>query len=202
VFLRPHPQSDSHRQKSHQAMSSKHPPPPEEDAREWLLFDIESQDPITANFLKPTSSPPKPLPVLPSITRTLIKQTNQTFPSYRDEEEEDILDEEVDRPLISRGGLLTEMEAPYVAEAERLERFDSGGDGRRYDIIKLPNIGGGIINSIINMSNSIIGAGIQEWRARLMVGIIGLPYAFNRAGLVLGIGLLFSLTGVVDWTIR
>ena len=34
------------------------------------------------------------------------------------------------------------------------------------------------------------------------LGIIGLPYAFNRAGLVLGIILLFALTGVVDWTIR
>lgn len=35
-----------------------------------------------------------------------------------------------------------------------------------------------------------------------MLGIIGLPYAFNRAGLVLGIFLLFALTGIVDWTIR
>jgi hypothetical protein len=34
------------------------------------------------------------------------------------------------------------------------------------------------------------------------VGIIGLPYAFNRAGLVLGVFLLFALTGIVDWTIR
>jgi solute carrier family 38 (sodium-coupled neutral amino acid transporter), member 11 len=97
----------------------------------------------------------------------------------------------VDRPLISRGTLLTEMEAPYVAEAERLERMDSSTDARRYDIIKLPHIGGGIINSIVNMSNSIIGA-----------GIIGLPYSFNRAGLVFGVFLLFALTGVVDWTIR
>ena len=55
------------------------------------------------------------------------------------------------------------MEAPYVAEAERLERFDSGSDGRRYDIIKLPHIGGGIANSIINMSNSIIGAGMYPF---------------------------------------
>jgi hypothetical protein len=40
-------------------MSSK-PPPPEEDPREWLLFDIEDQDPITADFLKPPpqTSPP------------------------------------------------------------------------------------------------------------------------------------------------
>ena len=54
---------------------------------------------------------------------------------------------------------MTEMEAPYVAEAERLQRFDSNGEARRFDIIKLPHIGGGIVNSIINMSNSIIGAG-------------------------------------------
>ena len=94
------------------------------------------------------------------------------------------------------------MEAPYVAEAERLERFEAEGDGRRYDIIKLPHIGGGIINSIINMSNSIIGAGIQQLEGQADLGIIGLPYAFNRAGLVLGIVLLFVLTGVVDWTIR
>lgn len=80
------------------------------------------------------------------------------LPPYHDEDD-DIPYDETDRPLISRGGLLTEMEAPYVAEAERLERFDSNGE-RRYDIIKLPHIGGGIINSIVNMSNSIIGAGV------------------------------------------
>ena len=90
-----------------------------------------------------------------------------------------------------------------MAEAERLERFDSNGE-RRYDIIKLPHIGGGIINSIVNMSNSIIGAGmiLFEGDQGLIVGIIGLPYAFNRAGLVLGVILLFVLTAVVDWTIR
>lgn len=90
-----------------------------------------------------------------------------------------------------------------MAEAERLERFDSNGE-RRYDIIKLPHIGGGIINSIVNMSNSIIGAGmiLFEGDRGLIVGIIGLPYAFNRAGLVLGVILLFVLTAVVDWTIR
>ena len=52
-----------------------------------------------------------------------------------------------------------------MAEAERLERFDStvsADGGRRYDIIKLPHIGGGIVNSIVNMSNSIIGAGKFE----------------------------------------
>ena len=132
--------------------------------------------------------------------------------------------------MIARGaGLLTDLEAPYVAEAERLERFDSGE--RRYDIIKLPHIGGGIINSIVNMSNSIIGAGkvpipfhpsprytlpCKQFQGRvlksnvlkgsvsecLFIGIIGLPYAFNRAGLVLGVILLFVLTGIVDWTIR
>ena len=99
---------------------------------------------------------------------------------------------------------MTEIEAPFVAEAERLERLGSMSDGRRYDIVKLPHIGGGIINSVINMSNSIIGAGrhIKDILVTEGIGIIGLPYAFNRAGLVLGVFLLFALTGVVDWTIR
>jgi solute carrier family 38 (sodium-coupled neutral amino acid transporter), member 11 len=36
----------------------------------------------------------------------------------------------------------------------------------------------------------------------VMIGIIGLPYALRRAGIILGIILLFVLTAVVDWTIR
>lgn len=42
----------------------------------------------------------------------------------------------------------------------------------------------------MNMANSIIGA-----------GIIGQPYAFRQAGLVMGVLLLISLTLMVDWTI-
>jgi hypothetical protein len=93
-------------------------------------------------------------------------KVHQSFPEYRDSEDDAA---EADRPLISHGGFLTDQEAPYVAEAERLERFDSGE--RRYDIVKLPNIGGGIINSIINMSNSIIGAG-RSLRSGLMEGLL------------------------------
>ena len=86
---------------------------------------------------------------------------------YHDEEEN--LPNEIYDPLISRGGgggLLTELEAPYVSEAERLEAWESNS-ARRFDIVKLPDIGGGIINSIINMSNSIIGAGAswEKYRA-------------------------------------
>lgn len=33
-------------------------------------------------------------------------------------------------------------------------------------------------------------------------GIIGQPYALKQAGLLTGIALLVSLTGVVDWTIQ
>jgi hypothetical protein len=50
---------------AHKEKMSSKPPPPEEDPREWLLFDIEDQDPITADFLKPppqTSPPVTPLP--------------------------------------------------------------------------------------------------------------------------------------------
>ena len=46
-------------------------------------------------------------------------------------------------------------------------------------------------NAFMNMANSIIGA-----------GIIGQPYAFNQAGMTMGIILLIALTITVDWTIR
>jgi len=46
-------------------MASK--PPPEEDAREWLLFDIEDQDPVAANFLKPLPQPPTPVSTTVSV---------------------------------------------------------------------------------------------------------------------------------------
>lgn len=51
--------------------------------------------------------------------------------------------------------------------------------------------GGGLLNSVANMANSILGA-----------GIIGLPYAVNQAGFFLGIVLLVVICAVTDWTIR
>ncbi|KAI0930309.1 hypothetical protein AcW1_009038 [Taiwanofungus camphoratus] len=51
--------------------------------------------------------------------------------------------------------------------------------------------GGGMLDSIANMANSILGA-----------GIIGLPYAVRQAGFVMGILLLVILCAVTDWTIR
>ncbi|KAK7472573.1 hypothetical protein VKT23_000687 [Stygiomarasmius scandens] len=51
--------------------------------------------------------------------------------------------------------------------------------------------GGGMIDSIANMANSILGA-----------GIIGLPYAVSQAGFFTGLILLVLLCGVTDWTIR
>ncbi|KAI0049826.1 amino acid transporter [Auriscalpium vulgare] len=53
------------------------------------------------------------------------------------------------------------------------------------------NAGGGMLNSVANMANSILGA-----------GIIGLPYAVSRAGFFTGLSLLIVLCGVTDWTIR
>ncbi|TDL24242.1 amino acid transporter [Rickenella mellea] len=51
--------------------------------------------------------------------------------------------------------------------------------------------GGGMIDSVANMANSILGA-----------GIIGLPYAIKQAGFVTGLILLASLCAITDWTIR
>ncbi|CCM01461.1 uncharacterized protein FIBRA_03515 [Fibroporia radiculosa] len=51
--------------------------------------------------------------------------------------------------------------------------------------------GGGVFDSVANMANSILGA-----------GIIGLPYAVRQAGFFTGIVLLVVLCAVTDWTIR
>ncbi|KAG0218998.1 hypothetical protein BGX31_011437 [Mortierella sp. GBA43] len=52
---------------------------------------------------------------------------------------------------------------------------------------KLPDHGGSLFSSFLNMANSIIGA--------------GLPFAFQEAGLGMGIILLCGLTWIVDWTV-
>ncbi|KFH64853.1 hypothetical protein MVEG_09582 [Podila verticillata NRRL 6337] len=66
------------------------------------------------------------------------------------------------------------------------------GHGHGHDPVeaKLPDHGGSLFNSFLNMANSIIGA-----------GIIGLPFAFQEAGLGMGIILLCALTWIVDWTV-
>ncbi|KAH9832215.1 amino acid transporter [Rhodofomes roseus] len=67
-------------------------------------------------------------------------------------------------------------------------------DGPRVDLEALAakqSAGGGMLDSVANMANSILGA-----------GIIGLPYAVRQAGFVTGLILLVALCGVTDWTIR
>ncbi|KAK0504605.1 amino acid transporter [Armillaria luteobubalina] len=56
------------------------------------------------------------------------------------------------------------------------------------DIAAKANAGGGMVDSIANMANSILGA--------------GLPYAVSQAGFFTGIVLLVVLCAVTDWTIR
>ncbi|ORZ14864.1 transmembrane amino acid transporter protein-domain-containing protein [Lobosporangium transversale] len=52
---------------------------------------------------------------------------------------------------------------------------------------KLPDHGGNLLSSFLNMANSIIGA--------------GLPFAFQEAGLGMGVLLLCLITWIVDWTV-
>ncbi|KAG2227346.1 hypothetical protein INT45_004301 [Circinella minor] len=56
---------------------------------------------------------------------------------------------------------------------------------------RLPSEGGSVFASFLNMSNSIIGA-----------GIIGLPFAFKEAGFGMGFVCLVIVTILVDWTVR
>ncbi|THV05032.1 AAAP amino acid permease [Dendrothele bispora CBS 962.96] len=59
------------------------------------------------------------------------------------------------------------------------------------ELASKPTAGGGMVDSIANMANSILGA-----------GIIGLPYAVSQAGFFTGLVLLVVLCGITDWTIR
>ncbi|KAG1878119.1 amino acid transporter [Suillus subalutaceus] len=74
---------------------------------------------------------------------------------------------------------------------------DSAENGEGLRNVDLDNLaekqwsGGGLLNSVANMANSILGA-----------GIIGLPYAVSQAGFISGIVLLVVLCAVTDWTIR
>ncbi|QSS63721.1 amino acid transporter [Histoplasma capsulatum] len=80
--------------------------------------------------------------------------------------------------------LLTNIEAPTVTLATSEDFFPE-------DHLEGARPRSGLKNAFMNMANSIIGA-----------GIIGQPYAFRQAGLLVGIILLCGLTVVVDWTIR
>ena len=92
-------------------------------------------------------------------------------------------------------------------------------------ILAKTTTGGGLLDSIANMANSILGAGscpiprlppvilsISEQASLVSTYLIpdiqkvysrqGLPYAVSQAGFVTGLILLIILCGITDWTIR
>ncbi|KAG0302219.1 hypothetical protein BGZ98_007677 [Dissophora globulifera] len=77
-------------------------------------------------------------------------------------------------------GMMTGTRTNRSGIGNRVEN-ETGADA------KLPDHGGSLFSSFLNMANSIIGA--------------GLPFAFQEAGLGMGIILLCSLTWIVDWTV-
>ncbi|KAF9326340.1 hypothetical protein BG006_010210 [Podila minutissima] len=84
-----------------------------------------------------------------------------------------------------------EEEEVGMMTGNRTNRSGIGNHGHGHEVeAKLPDHGGSLFNSFLNMANSIIGA-----------GIIGLPFAFQEAGLGMGIFLLCALTWIVDWTV-
>ncbi|WEW55502.1 hypothetical protein PRK78_000933 [Emydomyces testavorans] len=104
-------------------------------------------------------------------------------------DEEDYLDDDTARSRRSSTGqmapLLTDIEAPSVTLATSdMEFFPE-------EHLESARPKSGLRSAFMNMANSIIGA-----------GIIGQPYAFRQAGMVMGIILLVALTCTVDWTIR
>ncbi|KZT08313.1 amino acid transporter [Laetiporus sulphureus 93-53] len=95
-------------------------------------------------------------------------------------------------------GLLDSASARRSSDgALQLQRRDGSAEEEDEEDVDLEALaakrleGGGMLDSVANMANSILGA-----------GIIGLPYAMRQAGFVSGIILLVILCGVTDWTIR
>ncbi|KAI0785603.1 AAAP amino acid permease [Abortiporus biennis] len=80
------------------------------------------------------------------------------------------------------------------SEDGTLQLLSPSAPAHEYDDIDLEAIaakqtsGGGMLDSVANMANSILGA--------------GLPYAVKQAGFVTGLILLVVLCAVTDWTIR
>ena len=98
------------------------------------------------------------------------------------------------------------------------------------ELVAKQGAGGGMLSSISNMANSILGAGAYLYPLPIAMADIGpsflpsrdhrytirsfwdiptilsissgLPYAMSRAGFFMGIFLLFILSVITDWTIR
>ncbi|KAF8200809.1 amino acid transporter [Pholiota molesta] len=127
------------------------------------------------------------------------------------EQDSDDLDDDAIRELESanvtprrqRNGRMPLIVGLFDSSASRrsLESFPLNGNGTNgntvtigEDTVDLDEIaakrtaGGGMVDSIANMANSILGA--------------GLPYAIRQAGFFSGLLLLLGLCAVTDWTIR
>ncbi|KAG8747172.1 hypothetical protein FRC10_002221 [Ceratobasidium sp. 414] len=90
--------------------------------------------------------------------------------------------------------------------------YDDDDPDSRVDLAELAarqHAGGNLLDSMFNMANSILGAGL-DGQSLLLVGLLwglasprqGLPYAVSQAGFFTGMVLLVVLAGVTDWTIR
>ncbi|KAG8213682.1 amino acid transporter [Butyriboletus roseoflavus] len=91
---------------------------------------------------------------------------------------------------------LMDSSAARMTPDTTIPMYESGNQGSSSsldlsEVAAKQHAGGGMLDSVANMANSILGA-----------GIIGLPYAVSQAGFFLGIVLLVFLCGVTDWTIR
>jgi solute carrier family 38 (sodium-coupled neutral amino acid transporter), member 11 len=178
---------------------ARHSPEPSEDEQALLQSPIEGTEPSPISSTESLSLPrvgkrphpkrqssmsqPRPDGTPRTLNRVrfdIEEPTNGQMP------EEDWVDEEdyMQSPGRQDVPLLTDItppsQSPFLSDAFQPEDH-------------LPNARpkSGMKSAIMNMANSIIGA-----------GIIGQPYAFRQAGLTMGITLLIGLTITVDWTIR
>ncbi|KAF8844694.1 amino acid transporter [Paxillus ammoniavirescens] len=100
-----------------------------------------------------------------------------------------------ERPIPLLAGFLDSSASRRTPETT-IPMYESAPQGSLTDldlgeVTAKQHAGGGMLDSVANMANSILGA-----------GIIGLPYAISQAGFFLGVVLLVVLCAITDWTIR
>ncbi|TFK26467.1 amino acid transporter [Coprinopsis marcescibilis] len=158
-----------------------------------ILGDLNT--PYTARTENRRNAPPEVQVIAPALRSTIASREADT------DELDDVSRRHLDTPIGERShsdqrmpllvGLFDTANSRRSVDASLPLRGLNGEIVENVDLEEMAakrTAGGGLVDSVANMANSILGA--------------GLPYAMRQAGLLTGLILLVILCGVTDWTIR
>ncbi|KAH6914001.1 amino acid transporter [Coprinopsis sp. MPI-PUGE-AT-0042] len=169
------------------------------DEDDGILGDLNTPYTSRTTAQRETEATEGPVRAVPPALRSTIASREAEFELDSDELDDDStrnLDTPVgirrnaDQQMPLLVGLYDTSHSRRSLDASMPLRERDGGDEHvdLEDLAAKRTAGGGMFDSIANMANSILGA--------------GLPYAIRQAGFVTGLTLLVILCAVTDWTIR